>query len=233
MRSTAACEASLLVSTSVTGIPALAKHIDIPAPMVPPPITPTDDICGTHDPSGKAGGELTALSEKNMYCIAGAWLPDDSSSNSSLSLIMPLSNGRVTAARAALAMFKGALNPLAALATFFSTVSSASSEYSPGTVRPEMRLAFTSAPCTFSEEAKVIALATKSSSEAKGEDATSSIIPSFSASLARKERPDTINSSAFSTPMRRGRRCVPPAPGRMPRCTSGNPTDAVGDAILQ
>ncbi len=40
----------------------------------------------------------------------------------------------------------------------------------------------------------------------------------------------TIMASAFSTPTTRGRRCVPPAPGRMPSLTSGRPSRAVGQA---
>ena len=36
--------------------------------------------------------------------------------------------------------------------------------------------------------------------------------------------------NALSSPMRRGRRCVPPAPGRSPSLTSGRPSDASGAA---
>ena len=34
-------------------------------------------------------------------------------------------------------------------------------------------------------------------------------------------------------PQTRGNLCVPPAPGNMPKCTSGNPTEAEGEANLQ
>lgn len=42
--------------------------------------------------------------------------------------------------------------------------------------------------------------------------------------------PESITFNAPSTPMMRGRRCVPPAPGRMPSFTSGRPTLALESA---
>ena len=42
--------------------------------------------------------------------------------------------------------------------------------------------------------------------------------------------PDTIMLSAVSTPIARGRRCVPPAPGRRPSLTSGSAICAPGVA---
>ena len=54
--------------------------------------------------------------------------------------------------------------------------------------------------------------------------------PAASASAAPIGLPDTHMSIAFSTPTRRGRRCVPSAPGMMPRLTSGRPIRASGSA---
>ena len=51
------------------------------------------------------------------------------------------------------------------------------------------------------------------------------------ASAAGTWRPETIISIAAFGPMRRGRRCVPPPPGRMPISTSGRPTLALGTAM--
>ena len=45
--------------------------------------------------------------------------------------------------------------------------------------------------------------------------------------------PPTIMSSALATPIRRGRRWVPPAPGRMPSLTSGWPSRAPATAQRQ
>lgn len=39
--------------------------------------------------------------------------------------------------------------------------------------------------------------------------------------------------SAISAFTRRGRRCVPPAPGKRPMSTSGSPSDALGEATLR
>ena len=44
--------------------------------------------------------------------------------------------------------------------------------------------------------------------------------------------PETIMFSAASTPIARGSRCVPPAPGRMPSLTSGNAICAQELAVL-
>ena len=53
--------------------------------------------------------------------------------------------------------------------------------------------------------------------------------PDCSASAALTGRPDTIIVSAVSTPTSRGRRCVPSAPGMMPRFTSGQAELRAGD----
>ena len=58
----------------------------------------------------------------------------------------------------------------------------------------------------------------------------SSTIPSASASRASIGSPVTIILSAFSGPIRRGRRWVPPAPGNRPSLTSGRPTRAPATA---
>ena len=73
--------------------------------------------------------------------------------------------------------------------------------------------------------AKAIAASVKSTT------AISSTMPSASASAAPTGSPVTIICNAFSGPIRRGRRCVPPAPGSRPSFTSGRPTRAVAAAI--
>ncbi len=57
------------------------------------------------------------------------------------------------------------------------------------------------------------------------------MMPSLFASSAGTWRPVTIISIAAFGPIRRGRRCVPPPPGRMPISTSGRPTLALGTAM--
>ena len=61
--------------------------------------------------------------------------------------------------------------------------------------------------------------------------ASSSMTPIARASLAATCRPEVIMSSAFSSPAIRGNRCVPPAPGIRPSCTSGRPTRALLTAM--
>ena len=60
---------------------------------------------------------------------------------------------------------------------------------------------------------------------------TRSTMPSDNASAAVTMRPLAISSTAAAGPARRGRRCVPPAPGTMPSFTSGRPSLASGAAM--
>mmetsp|Transcript_5505 Transcript_5505/g.13639 ORF Transcript_5505/g.13639 Transcript_5505/m.13639 type:complete len:299 (+) Transcript_5505:1838-2734(+) len=57
---------------------------------------------------------------------------------------------------------------------------------------------------------------------------TSSTSPSFLAAPSLMGADVSIISSAFCRPTRRGRRCVPPNPGRMPSCSSGRPMRVPG-----
>jgi hypothetical protein len=63
-----------------------------------------------------------------------------------------------------------------------------------------------------------------------GSSTMASMKPSFTASAAETGSPVTMILSAASPPIRRGRRCVPPAPGTKPRFTSGRPTCAEASA---
>ena len=58
---------------------------------------------------------------------------------------------------------------------------------------------------------------------------TASTAPSFSAASGRFSLPVAIHSTALSTPITRGRRTVPPKPGKMPSFTSGTPMRAAVD----
>ncbi len=63
---------------------------------------------------------------------------------------------------------------------------------------------------------------------------TSSRIPSSCARVASSGSPLSMISSAGCAPIKRGRRCVPPAPGMRPSLISGKPTFArgVADAVV-
>ncbi len=62
--------------------------------------------------------------------------------------------------------------------------------------------------------------------------ATSLTRPFFSASCGPICRPSLIRRSASVTPIIRGVRCVPPAPGSRPIFTSGKPTPAFGPSSI-
>ena len=61
-----------------------------------------------------------------------------------------------------------------------------------------------------------------------GAGTTSSTRPALSARAALSVRPVRIRSRAAGRPTRRGRRCVPPAPGISPSLTSGRPSTVFG-----
>ena len=57
------------------------------------------------------------------------------------------------------------------------------------------------------------------------------MMPSLRASAALIRTPPQINSIDFSMPINLGKRCVPPAPGIIPKVTSGNPIAVPSCAI--
>ena len=59
---------------------------------------------------------------------------------------------------------------------------------------------------------------------------TSSTSPALRARGAFSARPVRMRSSEVARPTRRGRRCVPPAPGTRPSITSGSPIDVFGSS---
>ena len=59
-----------------------------------------------------------------------------------------------------------------------------------------------------------------------------SIIPRDKAFLAGTCAPESIILRASAGPVSLGSLCVPPAPGKRPKWTSGSPTNAFGEAIL-
>ena len=57
--------------------------------------------------------------------------------------------------------------------------------------------------------------------------------PQRSASVASIMRPVSTMSIAFDLPTKRGRRCVPPAPGIVPSVISGWPNFALSAAMMK
>jgi hypothetical protein len=71
---------------------------------------------------------------------------------------------------------------------------------------------------------KAIAAGSKSASTTESNKSV------FDSSRAASGLPLTIMFKARSAPTKRGKRCVPPAPGKIPSFTSGNPSCAVAVA---
>ena len=107
-RSSAACS----ISITVTGMPALAKHMAMPPPMVPAPMTAAA-WTGRGSVPGGSGAFCASRSAKKAWRWARLSSPTTSCSNSRRSLAAPSSKGIVTAARTLSTQARGAWAPLA------------------------------------------------------------------------------------------------------------------------
>ena len=199
-------------------MPALAKFMAMPPPIVPAPMMPAVLIValrrvGRHVEhlGGLALGEEVVALRRRLGEVSSSW-------NSSRSRLMPSSNGSSTAACTHLMMLHGALKPRARRAIAFSVSLNRSGDSS---VALRSRTRRRGAFCATSIWACATAPASRSPST------MASMMPLLLASGAGMWRPEMMASSAYFAPVRRGRRCVPPAPGRMPRWTSGRPTRVV------
>ena len=100
--------AAWVVSSTVTGMPALAKFIAIPPPMVPAPITATDLTARNGVLLGTSGILAAARMAKNACrraCDSGLFI---NSMNKDCSTSIPSSNGLATAASIASMHLSGA-----------------------------------------------------------------------------------------------------------------------------
>ena len=85
---------------------------------------------------------------------------------------------------------------------------------------------------TGSEKPAMVSAAASASSTSLSAGTTRETSPARSASAASIRRAVRQRSIAFALPTARGRRCVPPAPGRMPSLISGWPNFAVSAAMM-
>ena len=208
-------------------MPALRKFIEMPPPMVPAPMTATDLISRCCVSAGTSGILEAARSEKKMWRRARLSGLISSDANSSRSRASPSSNLFCVAASTASTHFAGAgrflAMPLTMLRANWKYASPSGCLHGRSRTRGSGRASAT-------ERAKAIAssssdsgdLAMRSNSFWPGNCASSSLLTGS---------PLTIMFSAVSTPSTRGRRCVPPAPGRMPSFTSGSAMLAPGAAM--
>ena len=93
--------ASCFTSTTVTGIPALAKHMAMPPPMVPAPMIAARATGAAFSPAGMPGTLVASRSAKKAWRWARLSSLATSSVNSRRSSASPSSIGSVTAARTA------------------------------------------------------------------------------------------------------------------------------------
>ena len=204
---------------TVTGIPALAKFMAMPPPMVPPPMMAAVSM----DLAGVSAGTSRILATSRSAKKTWRWAADcaDSRQRSKISrsLARPSSNGSSTAAATASMQASGASKPRTRRAT---------------DLRKSSKIPFwPRAAATWSSSSLVRrggrpsrAKATAASTRSPSAIASTTPIASGSAGGS----PETIISSAGLTPIRRGNRWVPPAPGTMPSLTSGSASRVLGAA---
>mmetsp|Transcript_25390 Transcript_25390/g.82075 ORF Transcript_25390/g.82075 Transcript_25390/m.82075 type:complete len:268 (-) Transcript_25390:304-1107(-) len=220
MASMRVCSASADRSTRATGMPLLAKHMAIPPPIVPAPMTAAD-LIGRGLAVTPATFEISR-SAKNTCWSARACGPAASSAKSADSRARPSSKELAeTAASTASTILSGAISPLACLRTM-SRAAPKKPSAPPGTSsgRREMTRD-ASSPASASRSAS--ATAASSTACPSAPSMISSAKPILAACSAPTGMPPVIILRAASHPITRGKRCVPPAPGSKPRWTSGRP----------
>mmetsp|Transcript_27993 Transcript_27993/g.70260 ORF Transcript_27993/g.70260 Transcript_27993/m.70260 type:complete len:375 (-) Transcript_27993:29-1153(-) len=206
------------VSNTTTSIFACKQQYAIPVPMVPAPTMPTRAGRGPWTRVSPSGIFRAAFSAKKKYCWAADWGEAINSPPKRRSTAVPAANvPALTEAHTASRHFRGASKPRADFFSFASACSLTNARWAAsmmsGTGRLDSRRSATGRPFTFCASA---------SAASKTVSVTVSTIPMDLASLARTGQPVKMRLSDEIRPIKRGRRCVPPAAGRMPRFTSGN-----------
>ena len=193
-------------------MPALAKHMAMPPPMVPAPITAAEWIGRVAVSSGTSGTFEAARSARKACRRAFDSGEFSSSMKRRRSTSAPCSNGSREAATASTHL-SGAGYPLATAATLLRANCRNASASGWVTLRSRT---IGSGRREATRFAKATAPARRSPS------ITSSKRPVLASIVAGTVAPETIKLSAVSRPSTRGSRCVPPAPGIRPIFTSGS-----------
>ena len=208
-------------SSTVTGMPALAKFMAMPPPMVPAPMTAARRTGRVGVSSGTSAILEAARSAKKAWRSALDSVVPRRARKRSRSTRSPSSNGREAAAASASTHLSGAGYPFDTAATAPRATARNPSALGWRTGRSRSR---GSGRRVAIVSAKAAAFSTRSPSTS----ASKSRVPASCA--AGTVVPETIMLSAVSRPTARGRRWVPPAPGRSPSFTSGNATWAPAPA---
>ena len=202
-------------------MPAFRKLIAIPVPIVPAPITAADLMGLSGVDSGMSATLAAARSAKNACLNAFETGPIISSPKRRRSVASPSGNRIIAAASIASMHFCGAGKFAKPAFAVMRANPSRGSRFRSRILRSRAR--GRRAPAATSA-AFASPSATAAAVASAGTSASRSGLPLKS--FAGTGSPDRITLSAFSTPMSRGRRCVPPAPGRSPIFTSGRPSFA-------
>ena len=198
-----------------TGMPALAKQVAMPLPMVPAPTMAALSMGRTGVSLSIPGTLRAARSAKNTWRSAADSAEAMHAAKISRSLRIPSSKGSSSASSTHSRHATGARWPRARRSRRALVVAKMSGSLSSGV---RSRASGCGGPAAMRSCAKAMAPCRRSPS------ITRSRMPCSAASAAPMGVPSTIMASAFSTPARRGRRWVPPAPGGKPSATSGWPT---------
>ncbi len=191
----------------------------MPPPMVPAPTTAARAMAFTGVSRGTSGILATSRSAKNTWTRARDSVDTTHAAKRSRSTREPVSKSVVTAASMASIAATGARRPRASLAAAARAAAQAA--------MPSAREVFTgSSRVRRGPPAAARARAKATAPSSSGPSITASMSPAASARAAPIGLPAVHNSSAVATSHNRGRRCVPPAPGMMPRVTSGWPSFA-------
>ena len=203
-------------------MPALRKHMVMPPPMVPAPITATCFTSRVGVLSGTSGILLAARSPKKECCMALACGPTMMALKISSSFWMPVSMSSFVAISMASMQRWGDTRPRRALAMSARALSNRPASATTGAGRSRTRgIGRTAA----TSSAKACAPASKSPSISLAISCWPGTLASLSLGT---EAPLVTICKAISTGSTRGRRCVPPPPGIRPMFTSGRATCTPG-----
>jgi len=211
------------VSLMSTGIPAFANTMAMPPPIVPAPTTAADFMGITAMSLGMSGILLVSRSLKKTWMSDLDCSEERHSRKSFCSTLQPSSNCSLVDASTASIAAAGASRPRCFLAVA-SRVEEKICAFSVALPSFSLRWRVFGAGLFATSRANATASARASPSMIR------STIPNFKASSALIGFPVAHISTAFATPESRGRRCVPPAPGISPSCTSGWPSCAPATA---
>ena len=210
-----------------TGMPALAKHIAIPPPIVPDPIIPAFLISMTFVSLGTSDIFDAARSPKNMWIIASLWGWSRHSRKYSPSFFKPSSkSSRFIADSTHLIICPGANCPFLVFAAnaWASSITLSS---------PLASIIFSFLSLTFGWFSTLsdTSLTNAIASSTTFSDILSTM-PICNALVAGTWPPESIIFRASPGPTSLGSLWVPPPPGKSPKLTSGRPTKAFLSAIL-